>query len=155
MKIIHLKLRQKLFSRNGFSLIEVMIAMVVLSIGLLSLSALQTGAIRGNAKSNNLTQRTVIATNHLEYLLNLPFDHPDLADLDDITAAPDHDPENDGDDNDGDGTTDEADDDGELNYSVTWDITDDTLNKKTISLTLDGNNYGEATTINVRTIRIR
>ncbi|MCD4718376.1 MAG: prepilin-type N-terminal cleavage/methylation domain-containing protein [Desulfobacula sp.] len=144
----NLKLKQKSSPQNGFSLVEVLIAIAVLSIGLLSIAAMQASAIRGNAKSYNLTQRTTTASNHIEYFLNLPFNDPNL-------TAGNHDPENDGIDNDGDGNTDEADDDGEFDYSVTWNVTDDTSNKKTITLTLAGTYYGAAKIITINTVKIR
>jgi len=148
MKNLILKLKQPAKVQGGFSLIEILIAIAVLSIGMLSIAAMQVSAIRGNAKSGNLTQRTTAASNHLEYLLNLPFDDSNL-------DAGNHDPENDGIDNDGDGTTDEADDDGELLYTVTWNITDDSSSQKTISLTIAGTSYGSSTTITMNTVRIR
>ena len=160
-----LSLERKPNAQDGFSLVEVLIAMAVLSIGLLSIAAMQTSAIRGNAKSNDLTQRTTIASNHMEYLLNLPFTDPGLTDqttdgIDnngdgtiDEAAESLHDPENDGIDNDGDGTIDEADDDGEPDYSVTWNVTDNTANLKNISLTLSGRSYGVTKTIRINTTR--
>ncbi|NOX33908.1 MAG: prepilin-type N-terminal cleavage/methylation domain-containing protein [Deltaproteobacteria bacterium] len=141
-------LKPKAKYQDGFGLIEVLIAMAVLSIGLLSIAALQTSAIRGNAKSNNLTERTTAASNHIEYLLNLPFTDPDL-------TAGAHNPEGDGIDNDGDGVTDEADDDGESGYTVTWNVTDNTSNEKTITLTLTGTDYGLTRTITMNTVRVR
>ncbi len=148
MKNLTLKFIQTTKSQAGFSLIEILISVAILSIGLLSIAAMQTSAIRGNAKSNNLTERTTIASNHIEDLLNLPFDDPNL-------TAGNHNPETDGVDNDGDGNTDEADDDGEFGYSVTWVVTDDTSNKKTIVLTLAGTYYGKARTITINTVKIR
>ncbi|MBT3176490.1 MAG: prepilin-type N-terminal cleavage/methylation domain-containing protein [Desulfobacula sp.] len=148
MKNFILKLKQTSKVQKGFTLIEILIAIAILSIGLLSIAAMQVSAIRGNAKSNKLSQRTTTASNHIEYLLNLPFNDSNL-------SAGNHDPENDGVDNDGDGVTDEPDDDGELKYSVTWNITDDTSSQKTIALTIAVTSYGSATTLTINTIRIR
>lgn len=46
---------------SGFTLIEVLIALVVLSIGLMGLAALQTAGIRRNHSANLRTQATVLA----------------------------------------------------------------------------------------------
>ena len=45
----------------GFTLIEIFVAMVLLSIGLLGTAALTTGVVRGNVQSRNLTTATTIA----------------------------------------------------------------------------------------------
>jgi len=177
MKNFVFKFKTKLITQNGFSLIEVMIAMAILSIGLLSIAAMQTSAIKGNTSSNFLTVRTLSASNHLENLLNLPFNDPNLTDFTqdgidnngnsviDEAAESIHDPENDGIDNDGDGIVDEADDDGEFDYSITWNVTDDTSNQKTIALTITrvlfkskavvNINTGRASTITMSTTKVR
>lgn len=46
---------------NGFSLLEVLIAMVVLSIGLLGLAGLQLSALRGNNQSYERSQAQLLA----------------------------------------------------------------------------------------------
>jgi type IV pilus assembly protein PilV len=53
-------------SRQGFSLLEVLIAIVVLSIGLLSLSSMQVYAIKGNGLARMSTQATYLAQHMLE-----------------------------------------------------------------------------------------
>ena len=57
-------------NKNGFTLIEVMIAMVVLAIGLLGAGAMQLSAIRGNANSSNLTEATNLAAAQVENILS-------------------------------------------------------------------------------------
>ena len=144
--------------QDGFTFIEILIAIAVLSIGLLSLTKMQISAIHNNAKSNNLMQRTTIASNHMERLLNKHFDDPDLTDMDNNNIGNHgniHDPENDGLDNDGDGSIDEADDDGEADYKITWKITGNNENSKIISLTVTGNHYGATTSTTINTIRVR
>lgn len=73
-----LKADGKVLTQEGFSLIEILIAIAVLSIGMLGIAAMQTSAIKGNATANDLTQRTLSASNQMEYLLNIPFTDPDL-----------------------------------------------------------------------------
>lgn len=69
---------------QGFTLIEVLVAMVILTIGILSLYTLQMASIKGNSASNVLTTASTWATDHMEYLLALDHDHADLIIDDDI-----------------------------------------------------------------------
>ena len=60
--------------KGGFSLLEVMIALVILAVGLLGLAALQITAIRGNAFSSEMTMAALFAQQKLEELRNMNFD---------------------------------------------------------------------------------
>jgi type IV pilus assembly protein PilV len=79
--------RSMMFEKDGFSLIEVLIALIFLAIGLLAIASLQITSVRGNFFSNNLMQATYVAQDQLEYLKNLPFDDPllSLGDHQDVT----------------------------------------------------------------------
>ena len=59
--------------RNGFSLIEVLIALVLLTVGLLALGGMQIVSIKGNSFSQQMTQATVLTQSKLEELKKLPF----------------------------------------------------------------------------------
>ena len=63
---------------NGFTLIEVLIAVSILSAGLLALGNMQLSAISGNAYSANVTESSTFAADRLEKLLSLPYTHADL-----------------------------------------------------------------------------
>jgi prepilin-type N-terminal cleavage/methylation domain-containing protein len=52
--------------QNGFTLIEVFIAIFLLTVSLLGTAALTTGVIRGNQASRNLTTATALAESCLE-----------------------------------------------------------------------------------------
>lgn len=65
---------KKIINQNGFTLIEVLVAMAVLTIGILSLYTMQVSAINGNATANRLTIATTAASDCYERLLNVPFD---------------------------------------------------------------------------------
>ena len=58
---------------SGFTLIEVLVAMVILSVGLLGTAALITGIINGNKVSNRITTATVLAQDKMEEIRGLGF----------------------------------------------------------------------------------
>lgn len=55
--------------RGGFTLIEVLIAMVILAVGLLALEAMAIGASQSIAVANRMTEYTLIASQQLETVL--------------------------------------------------------------------------------------
>ncbi|MCG2831245.1 MAG: prepilin-type N-terminal cleavage/methylation domain-containing protein [Desulfobacteraceae bacterium] len=60
-------------NNSGFTLIEVLVAMVILSIGLLGTAALITGIIRGNQVSNRVTTATTLAQDKMEDIKRLGY----------------------------------------------------------------------------------
>ena len=59
-------------SKKGFSLLELLIALVILSVGLLGAAEMQVASISGNAFSSNVTVATGLAQNKIEELKKLP-----------------------------------------------------------------------------------
>jgi prepilin-type N-terminal cleavage/methylation domain-containing protein len=70
-----LQLREKQ-KDAGFTLIEVLMALAILSFGLLALASMQIAAIRGNASAAKADLANNLATATLEDLINLPYDDP-------------------------------------------------------------------------------
>jgi len=70
--------RSMVYKREGFSLIEVLIALIFLAIGILAIASLQITSVRGNFFSNNLMQATYVAQDRLEFLKNRPYDSAEL-----------------------------------------------------------------------------
>jgi type IV pilus assembly protein PilV len=70
--------RSMVSEKSGFSLIEVLIALIFLSIGLLAIASLQITSVRGNFFSHNLMQATYVAQDRLEFLKNLSLSDPSL-----------------------------------------------------------------------------
>ena len=67
---------------NGFSLLEVLIALVILAIGLLAVAQMQITAIKGNAFGSGMTSASSLAANTLERLMALPYDDSQLTTYD-------------------------------------------------------------------------
>ena len=67
---------------NGFTLIEVLIAIVILSVGLLGMASLTVGIINGNKFSNGLTTATTLAQDKMEDIRR-----QDYSDVDDEAKA--------------------------------------------------------------------
>ena len=63
---------RRLRDHGGFTLLEVMIALVVLAIGLLGLASLQIMAIKGNSYGQQMTVASTLAQSQLEQLRRTP-----------------------------------------------------------------------------------
>jgi type IV pilus assembly protein PilV len=68
-----MRLKDLLTVTTGFSLIEVMITLVLMSVSLLALAGLQMKAIKGNALSKRMTTAISIAEERLEQIKNTPY----------------------------------------------------------------------------------
>lgn len=107
---------KKLTEKTGFTLIEVLVAIVVLTIGVMALYAMQTTAIKGNATAISLTTGSNWAQDRVELLLSKNYTHADLQDTDNDECAGLNDlpPGNDADHSD---TSDEF-------YEIYWNVAD-------------------------------
>jgi prepilin-type N-terminal cleavage/methylation domain-containing protein len=63
------KLGSPLRGEGGFTLIEVIVAISILTIGLLAVAAMQSSAIRGNNMGYRVTESTTLAQDRLEWLM--------------------------------------------------------------------------------------
>ena len=72
-------LMEKQRREAGFTLLEVIIAISILSVGLLAVASMQTAAIRGNDNAYRITEGATLAQDRLEYLLARPYDDPLLS----------------------------------------------------------------------------
>lgn len=70
--------------QKGFTIIEVMIAVAILSVGLLGIASMQMSAIRGNNLSDNITCALALAEDKMEELLGMNYGNHDLEDI--VTA---------------------------------------------------------------------
>jgi len=78
----------KLKKQEGFTLIEVLIALTIFAVGLLAIAALQTSAIRMNYSGNRLTELSTLGIERFEDLMSRSYttdsllavgNHQDLA----------------------------------------------------------------------------
>lgn len=135
----------KVFSESGgFTLIEVIIALAVLTIGILAVNAMQTVSVRGNFTASRLTSAATWATDRAEVLFNLEYDDPlllddgggaadGLAGLNDATAA----------------TADGNDLSPDGEYTIYWNVAEDEPmpNLKTINVIITYTGMGAAKTV--------
>ena len=61
--------------RKGFTLLEVLIALIILSVGLLGLAGMQITFLRGNSFSIKMSEATSIVRNKIEDFNNTPFEN--------------------------------------------------------------------------------
>ncbi|MBS1221788.1 MAG: hypothetical protein H6R23_1408, partial [Proteobacteria bacterium] len=64
---------------TGFSLIEVLVALAVFSIGLLAIFSMHFSSIKTNVVARGVTENITVATAKAEQLMALAYDHADLA----------------------------------------------------------------------------
>lgn len=65
---------------SAFSLIEVMIALVILSVGVFAVNSMQLSSLAGNSRANTVTSVADWTASQIEQLMNLPYDDPLLND---------------------------------------------------------------------------
>jgi type IV pilus assembly protein PilV len=87
MKRAHPTEIRKAAKDKGFTLLEIIIAIGVLTVGLLAVASMQISAIRANSFAGDVTEAAMLAGDQLEKLMRLPYDDADLDDTDDDGAA--------------------------------------------------------------------
>jgi prepilin-type N-terminal cleavage/methylation domain-containing protein len=85
-------IKAKMECESGFSLIELMTAIAVFSIGIMAVASLQASAISGNSGAWKIADELVIAESKLEYLMAEPyatsaFLNPDNAPYQEVVGA--------------------------------------------------------------------
>ena len=64
---------KKLRNDKGYTLIEILIAIAILSVGLLAIATMQISSIRVNDTARRMTRRATMAQDRLEYLMSLGY----------------------------------------------------------------------------------
>ena len=120
--------------QNGFTLLEVIIALFIFSVGLLAVASMQMSAIKGNYFSGTLTEASNWAADQMETLMSLPYTEDDLAagDHPDVPLE-------------------------EGIYTITWNVLEDdtTNNTKTIAITVAWTDRGSQRTLVLPGIKAR
>ncbi|MCD6569389.1 MAG: prepilin-type N-terminal cleavage/methylation domain-containing protein [Deltaproteobacteria bacterium] len=65
-------------SKKGFTLIEVVIAILIFALGIIGVAKMQAEAVKGNSFSMQVTDGLNLAQNQLESLMSLPYIHNSL-----------------------------------------------------------------------------
>lgn len=68
-------------NERGFTLLEVIVAIAILTFGILAVASMQISSMRGNSFAGNVTEATTLAGDKLERLIGLPYDDDDLRDM--------------------------------------------------------------------------
>jgi type IV pilus assembly protein PilV len=120
-------------NQEGFTLIEVCIAMAIFAVGILALAGLQVTYIGGNASAQMQTEATALGAQVIEHLKSLPYDASEL----DPSANPHQPPAG-----------------GSGPYDVRWTVTDvpTVNNAKTIDVTVTPINRVNGRRVNISTI---
>ena len=66
---------KKSVDEQGFTLLEVVIAVAIFGIGIIALITLQISATTGNASARRVTNISTVAVDHMERLISLPYSH--------------------------------------------------------------------------------
>lgn len=131
--------------QHGFTLLEIMIAIFVFSVGLLGLATMQVSAVRGNNFSETLTEAANLATDRMEKITAAGYDT--VADTDD-----------DGADGLNDATVATADDqDVQGLYQIFWNVAEDVPvnNTKTVNIIVTWIERGATRTLVMQGIKAR
>lgn len=65
--------------QEGWTLIEVLMAIIILCVGILAVGTMQISAIRGNFMGGNTSIALTLASQKMEDLLNVSYTHTDLS----------------------------------------------------------------------------
>lgn len=69
---------KKIIPDNGFTLVEVLMALVVLMFGILAIASMQIMAMKGNTKAREATEGSTMGQFYVEQLLSYSLDHNNL-----------------------------------------------------------------------------
>lgn len=77
--VYEMRRQQIILSQQGFTLIEAIVAVLILAIGILSTYAMSTTTIKGNTRANSVSVSSSVLSDKMEELMSLPYDDPLLS----------------------------------------------------------------------------
>jgi type IV pilus modification protein PilV len=107
-------------NNSGFTLVEALAAMFILTIGILTLITMQTMSVKGNAKARNLTVASTWGQDRIEKIF--------VAEFDDVVDGSDTSPDG--------------------HYTISWTVDDNILTSvpdlplKQVTVTIDRKDFG-------------
>ncbi|MGD9824793.1 type IV pilus modification protein PilV [Desulfobacter sp.] len=138
--------KQQSHNDAGFSLIEVLVALMIFSVGILGVSMMQLWAIRGNSSANRLTEATVFGSDQIEQMLSWDYNDDRLKSTNNNTYTL----------SDGSGTIADGDQADSDNFChAYWQITDNTpvTDSKTIDVTVFWNLNGDLKSFSLSAVK--
>ncbi len=107
-------------AQQGFTLLEVIIAISILAVGLLAVAAMQTSALKATAGAYKTTEATKWAQDRMELLLSLPYGDSLLSEGSHTVTSP------------------------PPGYTITWSVVEDdpVANTKNVTVTVSWNEKG-------------
>jgi prepilin-type N-terminal cleavage/methylation domain-containing protein len=82
-----MKVQPSIGPHAGFTLVESMLTLAIMSMGLLALAGLQITALRGNDLSRRMTTAVAIAEQSIEQLKNTPYTNIQAEAASEVTAS--------------------------------------------------------------------
>ncbi len=140
--------------QEGYTLVEILIAIAILAFGLLAVATMQVTAIKTNAIASGISQGLTLGQAKVEELMNLSYGHDDLKDLDGDGTGQDLDDDGVDDDDDNFGLDDTTGADGSAangRYTTYWNIAVDepVISSKTIRVIVTWTEKGRNKRINL------
>jgi len=139
-------------AQHGFTIIEVLIAMAIFSIGILGVAAMQIASVKGNASAQSVTDVATWASDRVEKLMVLAYDDVSLSPGEYSIAAGTLTMITDGIDNDYDGEIDESGETGPV--TIAWTVVEDTPIDDTKTVTITVQHTGPGVNKRVNMIRV-
>jgi type IV pilus assembly protein PilV len=118
---------------RGFTLLELIMAISILTVGILAVATMQVTSIRGNAYAGGMTEGVTHAADRIEKLMSLAWDDSNLG------AGSHNDPS------------------PPSGYAVSWTVTDNTpvSDTKTVEVTVNWTEHGATKNVTMQTVVAR
>jgi prepilin-type N-terminal cleavage/methylation domain-containing protein len=141
-------------SQEGYTLVEILIAIAILAFGLMAVATMQITAIKTNAIASGISQGLTLGQTKVEELMNLSYNHLELLDTDGDGTGQDLDDDGVDDDGDNFGLDDTTGADGSAangRYTTYWNIAVDepVTDSKTIRVIVTWTEKGRNKRINL------